>query len=234
MPTLRSAAGGEPAHARADDRNRKRPCHRVPRPRLFSLTAIVAYAGRNPACASACRARIRRQRLQKRLHRRPLLALPSPARSHNALRRMNETQTGRMRDRRNRHAPVGAMLCHRRGDRVVRARLIPVAVGPGLAEQPVDQDRGCPHPWLWLTMMQAGSARAARTAASRSAPSKRVSPLRNTMFCIRRASPVPVRARACETARCSSRFFRRTDGSARNRIAAALGCREPAEAADRD
>ena len=54
----------------------------------------------------------------------------------------NEAQSRRVRDRRDRHAPIGAMLRYRRGDRIVRARLIPVAVGPGLAEQPVDQDAG--------------------------------------------------------------------------------------------
>ena len=43
-----------------------------------------------------------------------------------------------------------------------------------------------PAPWLRLTMMQAGSASAARTAFSALRPSKRRSPLRNTMPCIRR------------------------------------------------
>src|SRR6266852_3928304 len=45
-----------------------------------------------------------------------------------------------MRDRRNRHAPVGTVLRHGGGNRIVRARLVPVAVGPRLAEQTVDQD----------------------------------------------------------------------------------------------
>src|SRR5258706_11069318 len=45
-----------------------------------------------------------------------------------------------MRDRRDGHAPVGAMLRYRRRDRVMRARLIPVAVRTGVSEQPVDQD----------------------------------------------------------------------------------------------
>ena len=47
----------------------------------------------------------------------------------------NEAEPGRMRDRRNRHAPVGAMLRHRGCDRIVRARLIPVAVGPRFSKQ---------------------------------------------------------------------------------------------------
>ena len=47
-----------------------------------------------------------------------------------------------MRDRRDGHAPVGAVLRHRGGDRVVRARLIPVTVRARRAEQAVDQDAG--------------------------------------------------------------------------------------------
>src|SRR5207245_5041232 len=52
----------------------------------------------------------------------------------------NEAQSRGVRDGGDRHAPIGAMLCHGRGDRVVRARLIPVTVRPAITEQPVDQD----------------------------------------------------------------------------------------------
>src|SRR5438093_11376295 len=50
-----------------------------------------------------------------------------------------------MRDRRNGHAPVRAVLRDRSRHRTVRARLIPVTVRARAAEQPVDQDpRACP------------------------------------------------------------------------------------------
>ena len=90
-----------------------------------------------------------------------------------------------------------------------------------------------PAPWLRLTMMQAGSASAARTAPSALIPSKRASPLRNTMPCIRRQPG---------TSSSPSARIRRVVGLAplveqmdRREIAfAALRRRKPAEAADRD
>src|SRR4051812_45654490 len=56
------------------------------------------------------------------------------------LRERNETEANRIGDRRNGHAPVGAVLCDGRGHRVVRAWLVPIAFRAHTTEQPVDQD----------------------------------------------------------------------------------------------
>ena len=98
------------------------------------------YAGRNPACASACRPSSDASACQKRLHRRALLARGHQREIIMLFRQRNEAEARGMRHRRDGHAPVGAMLRHGGGDRVVRLRLIPVAVGTRIAEQPVDQD----------------------------------------------------------------------------------------------
>ena len=55
-------------------------------------------------------------------------------------RERNETEADSMGDRRNGHAPVGAVLRDSRSHGIVRARLVPVTFRARTAEQPVDQD----------------------------------------------------------------------------------------------
>ena len=55
-------------------------------------------------------------------------------------RQRNESKSRGMRDRRDGHAPIGAVLRHGGGDRVVGLRLVPVAIRSDVAEQPIDQD----------------------------------------------------------------------------------------------
>src|SRR6478735_11909352 len=77
---------------------------------------------------------------EKGLHCRPLLAGCDQREVVMFLRERNETETDRMSDRGNGHAPVGAVLCDGRGYRVVRAWLVPIAFRARTTEQPVDQD----------------------------------------------------------------------------------------------
>src|SRR5215475_13031196 len=85
---------------------------------------------------------LRRQRVEKGLDRRPLLARLNKREIIMLFGQRNETEAGCMGDRRDRHAPVGAMLRYSRRDRIMRAWLIPIAVRPRIAEQPVDQNAG--------------------------------------------------------------------------------------------
>src|ERR1700741_10950 len=62
---------------------------------------------------------VRGERVEKRLHRRPV-----PARRHQRkiivlFGKRNKAELGRMRDRRDGHAPIGATLRHRSCDRVM-------------------------------------------------------------------------------------------------------------------
>src|SRR3954471_11871899 len=77
---------------------------------------------------------------EKGLHRRTLLARRHQREIIMLFRERNETEPDRIGDRRNGHAPVGAVLCDGRGHRVVRAWLVPIAVRARTGEQPVDQD----------------------------------------------------------------------------------------------
>src|SRR3954462_9035204 len=77
---------------------------------------------------------------EKGLYRRTLLARRHQREVIMFLRERNETEADRMGDRRNGHAPVGAVLCDRRGHRVMRAWLVPVAFRARTTKQPVDQD----------------------------------------------------------------------------------------------
>ncbi len=60
-------------------------------------------------------------------------------------RQRQEAEPVELRHRLDRHAPVGTTLCHRGGDRVVRARLVGIAGRPFAAEQLIDQD-ACSRP----------------------------------------------------------------------------------------
>ncbi len=71
---------------------------------------------------------LRRQCLQKRLYRRALFARRYQREIIMLFGKRNEAQARGVRDRRDGHAPVGALLRHGGCDRVMRARLIPVAV----------------------------------------------------------------------------------------------------------
>src|SRR3954465_935789 len=77
---------------------------------------------------------------EKGLYRRTLLARRHQREVIMFLRERNEAEADRMGDRRNGHAPVDAVLCDRRGHRVVRAWLVPVAFRARATEQPLDQD----------------------------------------------------------------------------------------------
>src|SRR6266700_2547658 len=83
---------------------------------------------------------IRAERIKKGLHRQTLFARYHQREVIMLFRQRNETEADRMGDRRNGHAPVGAVL--RDGGRhgVVRTRLVPIAFRARTAEQPVDQD----------------------------------------------------------------------------------------------
>src|SRR4051812_40404794 len=94
-------------------------------PQTFS-----SASGRPEPSPCQCRAAfIRRQRVEKGLHGGSLLARRHQRKIIMLVGKGNETQVRRMGHRRDGHAPVGAMLRHGCGDRVMRARLIPVAVG---------------------------------------------------------------------------------------------------------
>src|SRR5215475_1559530 len=135
MPTLRSAAAvASPP---------------MPAPMIATLRGFaipIPVLRRSEACLFQClAARLRRQRIQKSLHGRPLLARFHQREVIMLLGIGNETQPRCMRDRRNGHAPVGAMLRHGSRHRIVRARLVPVAVGTRAIEQAVNEDAGaCP------------------------------------------------------------------------------------------
>ena len=62
---------------------------------------------------------LRRQRCEKCLHRRTLLASRHQRKIIMLFRERNEAKSGGVRDGRNGHTPVGTILRHRRGDRVV-------------------------------------------------------------------------------------------------------------------
>src|SRR5690348_4606010 len=83
---------------------------------------------------------LRGKRVKKRPYRRPVLAYGHERKVIVLLGKGDEAEIVSPRDRGDRHAPVGAMLRHRCCDRVVRTRLIPIAVRARFTEQPVDQD----------------------------------------------------------------------------------------------
>ena len=79
---------------------------------------------------------VRGERVEKHPHRRPV-----PARRHQRkiivlFGKSNKAEIGRMGDGRDNQPPIGAALRHRCCDRVVRTRLIPVAVRACVTEQP--------------------------------------------------------------------------------------------------
>src|SRR5712672_201471 len=83
---------------------------------------------------------LRRQRPEKRLHGGALFARRHQREIIILFGKRDEAEAGGVGDRRDGHAPIGAMLRHGRGHRVMRTRLIPVAVGARISEQPADQD----------------------------------------------------------------------------------------------
>src|ERR1043166_3154004 len=115
----------------------------MPAPMIATLRGIPyprISSGSEARLLQRLAARLRRQRIEKRLHRRPLLARLHQREVIMLLGIGNETQPRCMRDRRNGHAPVGAMLRDGSGHRIVRAGLVPVAVRSDAIEQAVDQD----------------------------------------------------------------------------------------------
>src|SRR6202023_4052830 len=95
-----------------------------PKPRLYQRRAAL----------------LRRERLKKRLHRGAVFARRHQREIIMLFRQRNEAEAGGVGDRGDGHAPIGAMLRHGGGHRVMRTRLVPVAVGARSAEQPADQD----------------------------------------------------------------------------------------------
>ncbi len=119
--------GREPAHAGADDRDVEWFGHSSPAPVSYLCRPESGACQRGPRL-------FRFQRIEKRAYGRPVLARPYQREIIVLFGERNETQPGRMRDRRNRHAPVGAMLGDGGSHRIMRARLIPVAVRPVVAK----------------------------------------------------------------------------------------------------
>src|SRR6266478_7598067 len=95
-----------------------------PKPRLYQRRAAF----------------LRRQRLEKRLHGGALFARRHQREIIVLFGQRNEAEAGGGGDRGDGHAPIGAMLRHGGGHRVMRTRLVPVAVGTGISEQAADQD----------------------------------------------------------------------------------------------
>ena len=133
MPTRRSAAA---------DASPPMPAPMIATERGFAKNFYpdVISGWAKPRLRQCVTTFLRRQRIEKRLHRRTLLSRRHQREIIMLFRERNETEFRRMRDRRNRHTPVGAMLRYGSRDRIMRARLIPVTVRPVIAEQAVDQD----------------------------------------------------------------------------------------------
>src|SRR5450631_2086825 len=113
VPALRSSArcaAPRPGH----DANSRRP-----KPRLRQRRAAL----------------LRRQRLKKRLHGGASFARGYQREIVMFFGKGNEAEAGGVGDRSDGHAPIGAMLRHGGGHRVMRTRLVPVAVGTRGSEQ---------------------------------------------------------------------------------------------------